>query len=125
MVDLPRLVQLGDRLGAQTLPLLRVDVHDARHRHPLGLALAFEFGPGLDDVLAGHVAAVVGLHDDPAELIRPLNVTRAHLATNHPDLAAQLDTLTRPPFRFSVPFLLGPRAVAAGPELAAVPERSG
>lgn len=35
-------------------------------------------------------------HDDPAELIRPLNATRAHLATTHPDLAARLDTLTRP-----------------------------
>ncbi|MYT27570.1 hypothetical protein [Streptomyces sp. MspMP-M5] len=35
-------------------------------------------------------------HDDPAELIRPLNATRPHLTTNHPDLAAQLDTLTPP-----------------------------
>ncbi|WP_406411339.1 type III effector protein [Streptomyces sp. NBC_01614] len=35
-------------------------------------------------------------HDDPAELIRPLNATRPHLATTHPDLAAQLDTLTPP-----------------------------
>ncbi|AGP61505.1 type III effector protein [Streptomyces rapamycinicus NRRL 5491] len=35
-------------------------------------------------------------HDDPAELIRPLNATRPHLATTHPDLAAQLDTLTHP-----------------------------
>jgi hypothetical protein len=35
-------------------------------------------------------------HDDPAELIRPLNATRAHLTTTHPDLAAQLDTLTHP-----------------------------
>ena len=35
-------------------------------------------------------------HDDPAELIRPLNATRPHLTTTHPDLAAQLDTLTRP-----------------------------
>ncbi|MEU9987679.1 type III effector protein [Streptomyces sp. NPDC048045] len=33
-------------------------------------------------------------YDDPAELIRPLNATRPHLATTHPDLAAQLDTLT-------------------------------
>ncbi|EFL24494.1 putative Hsp18 transcriptional regulator [Streptomyces himastatinicus ATCC 53653] len=35
-------------------------------------------------------------HDDPAELIRPLNATRPHLTTTHPDLAAQLDTLTPP-----------------------------
>jgi hypothetical protein len=35
-------------------------------------------------------------HDDPAELVRPLNATRPHLATTHPDLAAQLDTLTHP-----------------------------
>ncbi|MGW2563858.1 type III effector protein [Streptomyces sp. NPDC001514] len=35
-------------------------------------------------------------HDDPAELIRPLNATRPHLTTAHPDLAAQLDTLTPP-----------------------------
>ncbi|MFE9767995.1 type III effector protein [Streptomyces sp. NPDC005808] len=35
-------------------------------------------------------------HDDPAELIRPLNATRPHLTTNHPDLAAQLDALTPP-----------------------------
>lgn len=34
--------------------------------------------------------------DDPAELIRPLNDTRPHLSTTHPDLTAQLDTLTRP-----------------------------
>ncbi|MGW2741435.1 type III effector protein [Streptomyces sp. NPDC001450] len=35
-------------------------------------------------------------HDDPAELIHPLNAARPHLATTHPDLAAQLDTLTPP-----------------------------
>ncbi|WP_330309884.1 MULTISPECIES: type III effector protein [unclassified Streptomyces] len=35
-------------------------------------------------------------HDDPAELIRPLNATRPHLTATHPDLAAQLDTLTHP-----------------------------
>ncbi|MER7834476.1 type III effector protein [Streptomyces sp. NPDC096040] len=35
-------------------------------------------------------------HDDPAELIGPLGDTRAHLTTTHPDLAAQLDTLTPP-----------------------------
>ncbi|MFG2794254.1 type III effector protein [Streptomyces sp. NPDC048419] len=34
--------------------------------------------------------------DDPAALIRPLNATRAHLTVGHPDLAAQLDTLTLP-----------------------------
>lgn len=33
-------------------------------------------------------------HNDPAELIHPLNATRPHLAAAHPDLAAQLDTLT-------------------------------
>ncbi|MFC5029484.1 type III effector protein [Streptomyces sp. SID13666] len=33
--------------------------------------------------------------DDPAALIRPLNATRPHLTTTHPDLAARLDTLTR------------------------------
>jgi hypothetical protein len=35
-------------------------------------------------------------HDDPTELIDPLNATRPHLTTTHPDLAAQLDTLTHP-----------------------------
>ncbi|WP_405673695.1 type III effector protein [Streptomyces sp. NBC_01530] len=35
-------------------------------------------------------------HDDPAELIRPLKATRPHLTTTHPDLAAQLETLTHP-----------------------------
>ncbi|MES4907814.1 MULTISPECIES: type III effector protein [unclassified Streptomyces] len=35
-------------------------------------------------------------HDDPAELIRPLEAARPHLITTHPDLAAQLDTLTPP-----------------------------
>ncbi|MFD6024055.1 type III effector protein [Streptomyces griseoluteus] len=35
-------------------------------------------------------------HDDPAELIRPLTDTRPHLTRSHPDLAAQLDTLTPP-----------------------------
>ncbi|MGW1622726.1 type III effector protein [Streptomyces sp. NPDC002172] len=34
--------------------------------------------------------------DDPAELIRPLGDTRPHLIGAHPDLAAQLDTLTPP-----------------------------
>ncbi|MEU6878928.1 type III effector protein [Streptomyces sp. NPDC046712] len=34
-------------------------------------------------------------HDDPADLIPPLTATRRHL-TAHPDLAAQLDTLTPP-----------------------------
>ncbi|MFD8813481.1 type III effector protein [Streptomyces sp. NPDC059627] len=33
-------------------------------------------------------------HDDPADLIQPLHATRTHLATTHPDLAAQLDTIT-------------------------------
>ncbi|MET7795568.1 type III effector protein [Streptomyces decoyicus] len=33
-------------------------------------------------------------HDDPAALIHPLNATRPHLTTPHPDLAARLDTLT-------------------------------
>ncbi|WP_406177370.1 type III effector protein [Streptomyces sp. NBC_00996] len=32
--------------------------------------------------------------DDPAALVRPLNATRPHLTTVHPDLAARLDTLT-------------------------------
>lgn len=32
--------------------------------------------------------------DDPAALIRPLNATRPHLTTTHPDLTARLDTLT-------------------------------
>lgn len=35
-------------------------------------------------------------HDDPAELIRPLKAARPHLTPAHPDLAAQLDTLTPP-----------------------------
>ncbi|MFJ5017984.1 type III effector protein [Streptomyces griseoluteus] len=35
-------------------------------------------------------------HDDPAELVRPLTDTRPHLTGTHPDLAAQLDTLTPP-----------------------------
>ncbi|GGY06583.1 type III effector protein [Streptomyces hiroshimensis] len=34
--------------------------------------------------------------DDPAALINPLTATRPHLTTTHPDLAAQLDTLTPP-----------------------------
>ncbi|MGW7427729.1 type III effector protein [Streptomyces sp. NPDC054813] len=33
-------------------------------------------------------------HDDPADLIQPLHATRPHLATTHPDLAAQLDAIT-------------------------------
>ncbi|MET7702641.1 type III effector protein [Streptomyces sp. NPDC005485] len=35
-------------------------------------------------------------HDDPTALINPLTATRPHLTTAHPDLAAQLDTLTPP-----------------------------
>ncbi|MFG2533561.1 type III effector protein [Streptomyces sp. NPDC048516] len=35
-------------------------------------------------------------HDDAAALIDPLNATRPHLTTTHPDLAARLDTLTNP-----------------------------
>ncbi|MEU2794281.1 type III effector protein [Streptomyces sp. NPDC007100] len=35
-------------------------------------------------------------HDDPADLIHPLNTTRPHLTPNHPDLAARLDALTDP-----------------------------
>ncbi|MFC9680370.1 type III effector protein [Streptomyces sp. NPDC056948] len=35
-------------------------------------------------------------HDDPASLIAPLTATRHHLASTHPDLAAQADTLTPP-----------------------------
>ncbi|MGW2229948.1 type III effector protein [Streptomyces formicae] len=35
-------------------------------------------------------------HDDPAELLTPLTAARPHLAAAHPDLAARLDTLTRP-----------------------------
>ncbi|MES4888704.1 type III effector protein [Streptomyces sp. NPDC096012] len=35
-------------------------------------------------------------HDDPADLIHPLNATRPHLTTTHPDLAAELDALTNP-----------------------------
>ncbi|WP_411124588.1 type III effector protein [Streptomyces sp. x-19] len=35
-------------------------------------------------------------HDDPADLIHPLNATRPHLTTTHPDLATELDTLTPP-----------------------------
>ncbi|QLH26221.1 type III effector protein [Streptomyces sp. Rer75] len=35
-------------------------------------------------------------HDDPADLIHPLNATRPHLTTTHPDLAARLDALTGP-----------------------------
>ncbi|WP_058041401.1 hypothetical protein [Streptomyces roseifaciens] len=35
-------------------------------------------------------------HNDPAALIAPLAATRRHLTTAHPDLAAQLDTLTPP-----------------------------
>ncbi|MFQ3560213.1 type III effector protein [Streptomyces gramineus] len=33
-------------------------------------------------------------HNDPAELIQPLNAARPHLAAAHPELAAQLDNLT-------------------------------
>ncbi|MFC9502004.1 type III effector protein [Streptomyces sp. NPDC057002] len=35
-------------------------------------------------------------HDDPASLIAPLTATRHHLASTHPDLASQADTLTPP-----------------------------
>ncbi|MFD7667471.1 type III effector protein [Streptomyces sp. NPDC059788] len=35
-------------------------------------------------------------HDDPADLIHPLNTTRPHLTPDHPDLAVQLDALTNP-----------------------------
>ncbi|WP_405509144.1 type III effector protein [Streptomyces purpurascens] len=35
-------------------------------------------------------------HDDPADLIAPLTATRHLLASTHPDLAAQADTLTPP-----------------------------
>ncbi|KAB1143461.1 type III effector protein [Streptomyces luteolifulvus] len=33
-------------------------------------------------------------HDDPAALVHPLNATRPHLATAHPDLAARVEALT-------------------------------
>ncbi|MEU3602746.1 type III effector protein [Streptomyces sp. NPDC006798] len=33
-------------------------------------------------------------HDDPTRLIAPLTAARPHLATTHPDLATQIDTLT-------------------------------
>lgn len=36
-------------------------------------------------------------HDDPADLVHPLNATRPHLTATHPDLAAQLDALTDAP----------------------------
>ncbi|MFI1183528.1 hypothetical protein ACH4UT_28840 [Streptomyces sp. NPDC020799] len=32
----------------------------------------------------------------PAALLPPLDATRPYLTTTHPDLAAQLDTLTNP-----------------------------
>ncbi|MCX3063004.1 type III effector protein [Streptomyces beihaiensis] len=35
-------------------------------------------------------------HDDPADLIRPLNATHPHLTATHPDLAAQVNALTPP-----------------------------
>ncbi|MFI5976161.1 type III effector protein [Streptomyces sp. NPDC051452] len=35
-------------------------------------------------------------HDDPAALLHPLTAARPHLTNTHPDLAAQLDTLTPP-----------------------------
>jgi hypothetical protein len=40
-----------------------------------------------------HAALAV---DDPADLIHPLNATRPHLTTTHPDLAAELDALANP-----------------------------
>ncbi|MCQ8192642.1 type III effector protein [Streptomyces rugosispiralis] len=62
--------------------------------------------------LAGQIAALTDLpatahrplsqlhaalaHDDPSDLIAPLTATRPHLTATHPDLAAQLDTLTHP-----------------------------
>jgi len=62
--------------------------------------------------IAGQITALTGLptsarlplsqlhaalaHDDPAELIHPLNATRPYLTTAHPDIAAQLDALTHP-----------------------------
>ncbi|MDQ0792538.1 type III effector protein [Streptomyces sp. B1I3] len=53
----------------------------------------------LDDLPATARAPVGRLdaalaHDDPTVLIGPLRATRPHLATSHPDLAAQLDALT-------------------------------
>ncbi|MEU6378293.1 type III effector protein [Streptomyces sp. NPDC046909] len=33
-------------------------------------------------------------HDDPAALLHPLNATRVHLTSSHPELAARLDALT-------------------------------
>lgn len=55
----------------------------------------------LDDLPAAALLALSQLHaalahDDPAALIHPLNATRPHLAPVHPDLAAQVDTLTNP-----------------------------
>lgn len=35
-------------------------------------------------------------HNDPADLIAPLNATHPHLTATHPDLATQLDHLTPP-----------------------------
>ncbi|MEU7075189.1 type III effector protein [Streptomyces narbonensis] len=62
--------------------------------------------------LAGQITALTGLppaarrslgelhaalaHDDPADLIGPLAAARPYLAPTHPDLTAQLDTLTPP-----------------------------
>ncbi|TQK42448.1 hypothetical protein FBY35_3855 [Streptomyces sp. SLBN-118] len=42
-------------------------------------------------------------HDDPAALIHPLNAARPHLAPAHPDLATQLDTLTKSATRPATP----------------------
>ncbi|KAB1978866.1 type III effector protein [Streptomyces triticiradicis] len=49
--------------------------------------------PGAALLPLGELHAALA-HDDPAELIRPLKDARPHLTTTHPDLAAQLDTLT-------------------------------
>lgn len=63
------------RIAAQITNL--TDLPTAAH-HPLSQ---------LDTALA---------QDDPAALLPPLNATRPHLTTTHPDLAARLDTLTGP-----------------------------
>lgn len=57
---------------------------------------------GLHDLPAAARRPLSQLHtalaqDDPAALIPPLNAARRHLTADHPDLAAQLDTLTNSP----------------------------
>ncbi|PHQ48112.1 hypothetical protein BLA24_32250 [Streptomyces cinnamoneus] len=50
----------------------------------------------LDLMGGGHFGPPPPPPPSPRALLRPLDATRPHLTTTHPDLATQLDTLTNP-----------------------------